>query len=122
MNCERSRIRDLTKMAMIELAGETTAIDFDRVRRIIVHLSEFKTTARIVKRLNADVARRERYAEAIRIVQTGKCPICGADVIEQYDHYGIYCGRMCDASFKAKYRQDAYAADGDCEPLEPEDF
>lgn len=43
---------------------------------------------------------------------------CGKPVEEQYDHYGIYCGRMCEEKFKQTYRQDAYADDGYCEPLE----
>ncbi|MFZ8933222.1 MAG: hypothetical protein ACO2ZP_04920 [Bacteriovoracaceae bacterium] len=37
---------------------------------------------------------------------------------EQYDHYGIYAGKMCDQCFKEKYKQGPYEHD---EPLDEED-
>jgi len=34
---------------------------------------------------------------------------CGRGQAEpQDDHYGIYCGRMCDKCFQDKYKQDDY--------------
>ena len=40
------------------------------------------------------------YAELANICE------CGGDAEGQYDGYGIYCGKMCNACFKKQYRSD----------------
>ena len=37
-----------------------------------------------------------------------RCRKKGSVPHEQYDAYGIYAGKMCDACFKKDYRQDRY--------------
>ena len=39
---------------------------------------------------------------------------------EQYDGYGIYCGRMCDPCFKRRFRRDIMERYETDEPLDPE--
>jgi len=49
--------------------------------------------------------------------------ICGSkEVNEQYDAYGIYCGKMCDKCFQSKYRQDYYYDEGYCGESLEEDY
>lgn len=48
---------------------------------------------------------------------------CGEDAEEQYDRYGIYCGKMCEKCFKAKYDPNwTYDYLDAGEALEPYDY
>lgn len=48
------------------------------------------------------------HAKEHRNRLAGVCS-CGEGWIhEQYDYYGIYAGRMCDACFRRKYKQGPY--------------
>jgi len=45
---------------------------------------------------------------------------CGSEAVEQYDHYGIYCGKMCQEAFEEKYIQGPYH-DGSADELRGEE-